>query len=57
MIAAEMVIPYPPGIPLIMYGERITQEHTKQITHLEKTGARFQGSTKYMNVYDIESRF
>ncbi|MGE6349093.1 aminotransferase class I/II-fold pyridoxal phosphate-dependent enzyme [Bacillus mycoides] len=57
MIAAEMVIPYPPGIPLIMYGERITQEHTKQIAHLEKTGARFQGSTKYMNVYDIESRF
>ncbi|MGG5796445.1 aminotransferase class I/II-fold pyridoxal phosphate-dependent enzyme [Bacillus nitratireducens] len=57
MIAAEMVIPYPPGIPLIMYGERITQEHTKQITHLENTGARFQGSTKYMNVYDIESRF
>ncbi|MGW5955760.1 aminotransferase class I/II-fold pyridoxal phosphate-dependent enzyme [Bacillus mycoides] len=57
MIAAEMVIPYPPGIPLIMYGERITKEHTKQITHLEKTGARFQGSTKYMNVYDIESRF
>lgn len=57
MIAAEMVIPYPPGIPLIMYGEGITQEHTKQITHLEKTGARFQGSTKYMNVYDIESRF
>lgn len=57
MIAAEMVIPYPPGIPLIMYGERITQEHTKQITHLEKTGARFQGSTKYMTVYDIESRF
>ncbi|EJP81793.1 aminotransferase class I/II-fold pyridoxal phosphate-dependent enzyme [Bacillus cereus] len=57
MIAAEMVIPYPPGIPLIMYGESITLEHTEQITHLEKTGARFQGSTKYMNVYDIESRF
>ncbi|MGE7874615.1 aminotransferase class I/II-fold pyridoxal phosphate-dependent enzyme [Bacillus paramycoides] len=57
MIAAEMVIPYPPGIPLIMYGERITKEHTEQIAHLEKTGARFQGSTKYMKVYDIESRF
>ncbi|MGN4427198.1 aminotransferase class I/II-fold pyridoxal phosphate-dependent enzyme [Bacillus cereus group sp. MYBK30-1] len=57
MIASEMVIPYPPGIPLIMYGERITQEHKKQITYLEKTGARFQGSTKYMKVYDIESRF
>ncbi|MES5952824.1 aminotransferase class I/II-fold pyridoxal phosphate-dependent enzyme [Bacillus fungorum] len=57
MIAAEMVIPYPPGIPLIMYGERITLEHKEQIMYLEKAGARFQGSTKYMKVYDIESRF
>jgi lysine decarboxylase len=57
MIAAEMIIPYPPGIPLIMYGERITSEHKEQIMYLEKTGARFQGSTKDMKVYDIESRF
>ncbi|HDR7795041.1 TPA: aminotransferase class I/II-fold pyridoxal phosphate-dependent enzyme [Bacillus luti] len=57
MIAAEMVIPYPPGIPLIMYGERITSEHKEQIMYLEKVGARFQGSTKYMKVYDIEGRF
>ncbi|HDR4727416.1 aminotransferase class I/II-fold pyridoxal phosphate-dependent enzyme [Bacillus cereus group sp. Sample62] len=57
MIAAEMVIPYPPGIPLIMYGERITSEHKEQIMYLEQSGARFQGSTKYMQVYDIESRF
>lgn len=57
MIAAEMIIPYPPGIPLIMYGERITSGHKEQIMYLEKTGARFQGSTKDMKVYDIESRF
>ncbi|MDA1763683.1 aminotransferase class I/II-fold pyridoxal phosphate-dependent enzyme [Bacillus cereus] len=57
MIAAEMVIPYPPGIPLIMYGERITLEHKEQIMYLERAGARFQGNTKYMKVYDIESRF
>ncbi|ALQ65884.1 arginine decarboxylase [Bacillus cereus] len=57
LIAAEMIIPYPPGIPLIMYGERITSEHKEQIMYLEKAGARFQGSTKYMKVYDIESRF
>ncbi|PFN29172.1 aminotransferase class I/II-fold pyridoxal phosphate-dependent enzyme [Bacillus cereus] len=57
MIAGEMVIPYPPGIPLIMYGEKITPEHKEQIMYLEKTGARFQGNTKYMKVYDIESRF
>ena len=57
MIAAEMVIPYPPGIPLIMYGERITSEHKEQIMYLERAGARFQCNTKYMKVYDIESRF
>ncbi|MDM5237091.1 aminotransferase class I/II-fold pyridoxal phosphate-dependent enzyme [Bacillus cereus] len=57
MIAAEMVIPYPPGIPLIIYGERITSEHKEQIMYLEKMGSRFQGSTKDMKVYDIESRF
>lgn len=57
MIAADMVIPYPPGIPLLMYGEKITTEHIKQISYLEETGARFQGNVKYMNVYDIESRF
>ncbi|KFN01782.1 aminotransferase class I/II-fold pyridoxal phosphate-dependent enzyme [Bacillus clarus] len=56
MIAAEMVIPYPPGIPLIMYGEKITLEHMRQISYLEETGARFQGSTEYMKVYDIERK-
>lgn len=53
MIAADMVIPYPPGIPLLMYGEEITTEHIEQISYLEETGARFQGNVKYMNVYDI----
>ena len=57
MIAAEMVIPYPPGIPLIMYGEKITHRTYKANYSFRENGARFQGSTKYMNVYDIESRF
>ncbi|MGG2017258.1 aminotransferase class I/II-fold pyridoxal phosphate-dependent enzyme [Bacillus sp. S10(2024)] len=53
MIAAEMIIPYPPGIPLVMYGEEITLEHIKQISNLEETGARFQGNIKNITVYDI----
>ncbi|PEA52546.1 arginine decarboxylase [Bacillus pseudomycoides] len=53
MIAAEMIIPYPPGIPLVMYGEEITLEHIKQISDLEETGARFQGNIKNITVYDI----
>ena len=53
MIAAEMIIPYPPGIPLVMYGEEITLEHINQISNLEETGARFQGNIKNITVCDI----
>lgn len=56
MISAGMVIPYPPGIPLIMYGEEITEEHVKQISYLEETGARFQGNTTSIDVYGIERK-
>lgn len=41
-VAAEAITPYPPGIPLIMMGERVTVEHIKQIKHLIKQGATFQ---------------
>ncbi|MGC4379273.1 aminotransferase class I/II-fold pyridoxal phosphate-dependent enzyme [Fictibacillus sp. Mic-4] len=42
-IAAESVIPYPPGVPLIVKGERITKEMIDTYHHLLKMGARFQG--------------
>ncbi|WP_110926060.1 aminotransferase class I/II-fold pyridoxal phosphate-dependent enzyme [Bacillus massiliglaciei] len=42
-IAAEMIIPYPPGIPLIMSGEIITGERMDTLQRLLKDGARFQG--------------
>lgn len=42
-IAAEMIIPYPPGIPLLLEGERITDTHIQQLRLLLQTGARFQG--------------
>ncbi|MBO9131279.1 aminotransferase class I/II-fold pyridoxal phosphate-dependent enzyme [Bacillus sp. 165] len=42
-IAAEQILPYPPGIPLIMNGERITKEHIKSFNTLKSSGARFQG--------------
>ncbi|MBB6447497.1 aminotransferase class I/II-fold pyridoxal phosphate-dependent enzyme [Bacillus benzoevorans] len=41
-IAAERVTPYPPGIPLLFPGERITDPVMAQIQHLAKSGARFQ---------------
>lgn len=41
-IASERVTPYPPGIPLLFPGEKITGHVMAQIQHLAETGARFQ---------------
>jgi arginine decarboxylase len=43
-VAAEAIIPYPPGIPLIMKGERISERHYQDVTTLIKQGARFQNN-------------
>ncbi len=43
-ISAETLIPYPPGIPLIMKGERISQSHINHCLFLIEKGARFQGT-------------
>ncbi|MBS4197983.1 aminotransferase class I/II-fold pyridoxal phosphate-dependent enzyme [Lederbergia citri] len=45
-IAAKMIIPYPPGIPLFLPGEKITDEHITQLQKLLQAGARFQGETQ-----------
>lgn len=42
-IAAEMVIPYPPGVPVLQLGEEITQEAINYIILLKNNGARFNG--------------
>lgn len=42
-IAAEMITPYPPGIPLLFPGEIITIEDIATINELINLGARFQG--------------
>lgn len=44
-VAAEMVIPYPPGIPLLMEGERVTKDHIDRIQWLLANGARFHGGS------------
>ncbi|WP_309091550.1 aminotransferase class I/II-fold pyridoxal phosphate-dependent enzyme [Domibacillus sp.] len=45
-VAAEMIIPYPPGIPLVMEGEQILKAHVEQIEWLVSQGARFHGGEK-----------
>ncbi|MCQ6563751.1 aminotransferase class I/II-fold pyridoxal phosphate-dependent enzyme [Paenibacillus mendelii] len=43
-IAAESVIPYPPGIPILYAGERITAGSVQYLAALAKHGAKFQGA-------------
>jgi len=42
-IAAEMVIPYPPGIPLLVPGERIDADLLELLLELRKGQTRFHG--------------
>jgi arginine decarboxylase len=42
--AAEMVIPYPPGIPVVYPGEKLTRALIDQIARLASAGAKFQGA-------------
>ncbi|PYI50196.1 aminotransferase class I/II-fold pyridoxal phosphate-dependent enzyme [Paenibacillus flagellatus] len=43
-VCAEMVVPYPPGIPVLYPGERITGTMVRYINDLAEMGARFQGA-------------
>lgn len=42
-VCAETIIPYPPGVPLLLRGERITSEKLEQLMSLLASGAKFQG--------------
>lgn len=42
-IAATTIIPYPPGIPLLVQGEKITGAQISQLEELLAIGAMFQG--------------
>ncbi|TCP52659.1 arginine/lysine/ornithine decarboxylase [Tumebacillus sp. BK434] len=43
-VAAEMVIPYPPGIPLVLPGEEMTRDMLEYIEQLRSAGIRFSGA-------------
>lgn len=43
-IAAEMVVPYPPGVPLLAPGEVVTEEVVSAIRRLAAEGARIVGT-------------
>jgi arginine/lysine/ornithine decarboxylase len=44
-VSAENIIPYPPGVPLFLKGEKLTEEKLNQLNRLLSSGARFQGGT------------
>lgn len=43
-IAAEMIIPYPPGIPLLYPGEAISKRTVDRLRRLHQSGAKCQGA-------------
>ncbi|MBD1383522.1 aminotransferase class I/II-fold pyridoxal phosphate-dependent enzyme [Metabacillus arenae] len=48
-IAAEAVVPYPPGIPYLMPGEDIKKEHVEYISYMLNTQTHFQGGSQLKN--------
>lgn len=42
-VAAQAVIPYPPGIPLVCAGERLSEQHVQHTEQLLDAGSNFQG--------------
>lgn len=42
-ISAEAISPYPPGIPLVVPGERVSREVMEALLYVKNMGARIQG--------------
>ncbi len=45
-VAAASVVPYPPGIPLLLAGESVTEWHIQSLETLLAMGANFQGAIR-----------
>ncbi|MFC7443386.1 aminotransferase class I/II-fold pyridoxal phosphate-dependent enzyme [Laceyella putida] len=43
MVAVDMIVPYPPGIPLVLPGERLTAAWIDYITNVMQAGGRVRG--------------
>jgi len=53
-IAAEAIIPYPPGIPIVLKGEKITRAHIDTIEMLRSQGVRIQQREEGIRIYRNE---
>jgi arginine/lysine/ornithine decarboxylase len=52
--AAEMIIPYPPGIPIILPGQLITEEIIEHLMFLKENNISFQGKEKGFKTLCVE---
>ncbi len=50
-VAAEQVVPYPPGIPILVKGEVIETEHVDYIKHLISKNINFQQDNIQVGLY------
>lgn len=55
-VAAEAVIPYPPGIPLILKGEVITAAHIETMEHMRRQGVRMQQRKNGITVFETKEK-
>ncbi|MFC0559559.1 aminotransferase class I/II-fold pyridoxal phosphate-dependent enzyme [Halalkalibacter alkalisediminis] len=55
MIAAEAIIPYPPGIPIVLPGEKVDRQLINEIETLKQAGARFQSEQELKSVWIVDS--
>lgn len=59
LISAEMLMAYPPGIPILCQGEVITEEIIQYVKVLKETGLDVQGTedpeVDYIRVVDVEA--
>ena len=44
-ISSEMIVPYPPGVPLLVAGELISEEAVEAMHQLLDSGCRMVGMT------------
>jgi len=48
-VAAETITPYPPGIPLVLKGEKVRADHLDRLEQLIDEGASFQTGSSWIN--------
>ena len=60
MVAAETIIPYPSGIPLLLQGEKITQDKLEGLKRLINNEVKFQGGSSLkqnkIKVFDTKKK-